>query len=86
MIKNTRREFRMEMVKTILYTDRDERFWAISSNVSPSGIGIFTNRPLEQGQEIKVTSKHLWTEPKIARVAWSFQLNTRLYKAGIALN
>jgi len=76
----------MEMVKTILYADRDERFWAISSNVSPSGVGIFTNRPLEAGQEIKVTSKHLWDSPRAAHVAWSFQLNSRLFKAGIALD
>lgn len=83
MMENKRNELRTCTVNTIHYADRTENFWAISSNVSQSGINIYTNRPLEEGDIINLASKALWTAPKEARVAWSMKVKANLFKVGI---
>jgi hypothetical protein len=58
--------------------------WAVSVNVSASGLCLYTNIPVIRGEEYRLTSDTLWFSPRLARTAWSTKIGDEIYKAGLS--
>jgi hypothetical protein len=53
-------------------------------DISDSGIGFYTNRPLLNGVNIEMFCKDLWNKPKTGKVRWCKTLNSNFSLAGVA--
>ena len=61
---------------------QDETLIAISSNISASGVCIYTFRPLREGQGV-IFKSNLPVPHKRATVRWVKQYNRSIYKVGV---
>ena len=82
-----RREKRISRIEPLYFIsdehgDYDFDYWAMTLNVSPSGLKIVTDRAVVSGQELELMCSQLWSASKNARVVWCNRLNNRMYKAG----
>ena len=59
---------------------------AVTSNISRKGLGMYIDRALQTGQEIKVYSKHLGDKPMDATVRWSNKVADSTFRSGIQFN
>jgi hypothetical protein len=55
----------------------------ITTNISPGGLGFYTDRLIRAGQDLKVFSSHLSTEPINAVVRWCDRISDNMYKVGM---
>lgn len=82
-----RREKRIAIVKPVYFEGEDAaKDFAISVNLSKSGICLITSLDVIPGQEMTVYSKFLWPGPKRAIAAWSSRLSPRVSRAGFTLH
>jgi hypothetical protein len=84
-----RRDRRIPLSRPVFFASEDVsmydfRYHAISVNVSKCGMCIFTDRPIDEGQEISFVSKYLWPDEKSGRAVWSQRLSDNLFKTGFA--
>ena len=56
---------------------------AITLNMSPSGIGLYTGSPLTKGRSIHVFSDKIGENPFSAEVMWCSQVSKALYRVGL---
>ena len=81
-----RTERRMDLVRPLGFKSGGaSAYWAMSLDVSPSGFRIFTNHPIEVGQELDFTSRHLWSEAKKGKVQWVKPMGNNIVKAGFRI-
>lgn len=67
------------------YAKKIKTFKAITTNLSNSGLGIYTDRPLEQGASMALFSNRLGVAPLTALVKWCQPASRRGYKVGLEL-
>jgi hypothetical protein len=85
-----RKEERQERVENVFFNIGreniyDSSYFALSTNVSNSGVCIYTNRPIEQGQVLSLFSKYLWNSLKHAEVKWVKHISQNICKAGLSI-
>lgn len=61
---------------------QNETLLAIGSNISASGVCIYTFRPLKEGQGV-IFKSNLPVPHKRATVRWVKQYNRNIYKVGV---
>jgi len=64
--------------------DLDERFFAVTVNISENGLCVFTDRPVSMG-DVYLVQSSLWSSVKSARAIWSNRLGDSLFEAGFSL-
>jgi len=62
----------------------DERFFAVTVNVSDNGLCVFTDRPVSKG-EVYLVRSNLWPSVKSAKAVWSNKLGDSLFETGFSL-
>jgi hypothetical protein len=50
---------------------------------SRTGLSIFTDKPLQKGQVLKVFAKELWTGAKLSTVRWCVEVARDTYRSGL---
>ena len=60
-------------------------FKALTTNLSDSGVGIYTDRPLEKGDSMALFSERLGDGPLTALVKWCQPASRMGYKVGLEL-
>ena len=50
---------------------------------SKTGLSIFTDKPLREGQVLKVFAKELWTGAKFTTVKWCLEVARDTYRSGL---
>jgi len=53
-------------------------------DISDSGIGFYTDKPLLEGLNLQVHLSHVWDFPKSSVVQWCIMKNVNLYRVGLA--
>jgi hypothetical protein len=94
MIKHSsgkkRSEEREPIIGDILWAyahDKDEDvFEGGILNESKTGLSIFTDRPLLEGQVLKVFAKELWTGAKFTTVRWCLEVARDTYRSGLKVD
>jgi hypothetical protein len=88
-----RKHKRVPMAVPALYNDggclTGERETRLSRGTvrdfSDSGICLFTNTPLQKGENITVICKDIWSTEKSGIVLWCNTLDLRLFRVGVGL-
>lgn len=89
--RESRRDF-CSFTLEYTYTPRDngshgpKTSRALTTNVSPGGIGIFTDRPLPAGDTISVFSRQIRDTEFGAEVRWCRRISDTLYRVGLLLD
>lgn len=55
----------------------------ITTNISSGGLGLYTDRMLKAGQDLKVFSKSMAESPKKAVVRWCKKISDDMFKVGL---
>jgi c-di-GMP-binding flagellar brake protein YcgR len=67
--------------------DRDSRDcgpWVnVTSDISVSGMGIFSERPIPRGKKMHIYLRHVSREPRSARAVWCMRVDSGLYRVGL---
>jgi hypothetical protein len=85
---NTRRNLAVTLLYNPLGSEADKpKDYLVGTNfdVSDSGIGFQTNRPLLDGINIEMFCKDLWNKPRTGTVRWCKKLNYYYHLVGVAL-
>ena len=53
-------------------------------DISDSGIGFYTDKPLNKGLNLQVHLTHVWDFPKTSIVQWCSMKNVNLYRVGLS--
>jgi hypothetical protein len=53
-------------------------------DISDSGIGFYTDKPLNEGLNLQVHLSHVWDFPRPSIVQWCSMKNVNLYRVGLA--
>jgi hypothetical protein len=53
-------------------------------DISDSGIGFYTDKPLDKGLSLQVHLSHIWDFPRSSIVQWCSMKNVNLYRVGLA--
>ncbi len=53
-------------------------------DISDSGIGFYTDKPLKEGLNLQVHLSHVWDFPRSSTVQWCSMKNVNLYRVGLA--
>ncbi len=88
--KDGRKEFREQILGHVscsyASTTNEPDFEGIIIDVSNSGLGIFTYKPITEGIGLKIYSKGLWEDSKHATVKWCKKIASDIYRSGLTLN
>jgi len=84
-----RKNTRLEKSQPVFFLEgrrnpNEDRFFAVTVNVSDCGVCIFTDKPLKEGDVFLVESG-LWKNARAAKAIWSKRLGETLFEAGLAL-
>jgi len=82
-----RKEDRRELVRPVYFLDEtDSAKYAFSTNLSPCGICIITNRnSLAPGDTVNLYSRFFWDSPKKAIAVWTREVNDTVIRVGLDL-
>ena len=84
-----RSEARELIIGDVLWTyayDKDEGvFEGGIVDESKCGLSIFTDKPLREGQVLKVFAKELWPGAKFTMVKWCLEVARDTYRSGLLL-
>jgi hypothetical protein len=58
---------------------------ALTTNMSKKGLGIYTDRGLQEGQDIWVFCKHVRDSVFSAEVKWCRKISDALFRVGLAI-
>ena len=85
-MKSRRKEKRSHIMKPVYFFEEEiAKNFAVSINLSRSGMCIITSLEVTPGQEVTVYSKFLWPDPRKAIATWSRNLGPGVNKAGFTL-
>ena len=52
---------------------------------SKTGLSIFTDKPLREGEVLKIFAKELWTGAKFSTVKWCLEVARDTYRSGLLI-
>ncbi len=55
----------------------------ITLNISDSGVCFYTQKRLEQGATLYLSSKSFWEKPRMGSVMWCRKITEELYRVGL---
>ena len=59
--------------------------WAnVTTDVSFSGMGLYSNHEIKKGQKLNIYLKHVSIDPIVGEVRWCTQLSPELFKLGVS--
>jgi hypothetical protein len=50
---------------------------------SKTGLSIFTDKPLREGEVLRIFAKELWTGAKLSTVKWCLEVARDTYRSGL---
>lgn len=57
----------------------------LTTDMSQNGLGLYTNKPVEVGEGLKLYSKRLADKPVTAEVRWCSKVSDALYRVGLMM-
>jgi len=54
-----------------------------TSDISYSGMGLYSDCPAEEGQVVQILLRHVFTDPVLAEVRWCRKDEGDLYRMGV---
>jgi len=85
-----RSEVRDMIIGDVLWAyahDKDEGvFEGAILDRSKSGLSIFTDKPLQEGQVLKVFAEELWVGAKFTTVKWCLEVARDTYRSGLLMD
>jgi hypothetical protein len=88
MVKQRRRHQRIKVDLPLVYTYSNEHGVTTKAgktfDLSDSGMGFYTETPLHEGLDLKITINHISHSPRDSNVKWCNMINPNLYKVGVS--
>ncbi len=83
-----RTEERTSLISSVFYTPvsrarENGNLWGVTTDVSHSGVGMYTDHALEEGSSVRVHSEDLWNDDRTARIKWCKEVRKKLYRSGL---
>lgn len=88
--ENARKEFRELILGHVSCSyaaeTNEPAFEGIIIDVSNSGLGMFTYKPVIEGVGLKIYGNGLWENSRRATVKWCRKIASDIYRAGLTFN
>lgn len=55
----------------------------ITSDISFSGMGLYSEHPIEKGSMVNIFLRHISPAPRKARAVWCLKIDDSLYRVGL---